>query len=54
MSTLLRLIDDIMDQQNVFSKPSLLVTIDYFHAFDCISKEFMVTDFKFFGFGVAL
>ena len=52
MSTLLRLVDDIIDQQNVFNEPDLLVTMEYFHAFDCISKEVMVTAFENFGFGV--
>ena len=41
--TLLSLIDDIMDQQNILNKPGLLVKIDYFHFFDCISKELMIT-----------
>ena len=50
--TLLRLVDDIIDQQNVLNEPGLLVTMDYFHAFGCISKEVMVTAFENFGFGV--
>ena len=33
LSTLLRLVDDIIDQQNVFNEPDLLVTMEYFHAF---------------------
>ena len=49
VSTLLRLIDDIRYQQNVLNKPGLLVTIDYFHAFDCISKDFMINVFQKFG-----
>ena len=32
---------DITDQQHVLNKPGLLVAIDYFHAFDCISKDFI-------------
>ena len=50
-STHLRLIDDVIDQMNKNNKPGLLATIDMFHAFDCISKEFMIKTFKKFGFG---
>ena len=50
-STLLRLIDDVIDQLNRTNKPGLLATIDMFHAYDCISKEFMIKTFKKFGFG---
>ena len=52
VSSLLRLIDDITDKQNVWNGPGLLVTIDYLHAFNCISEEFMVTAFQHFGVGV--
>ena len=51
VSTLLRLIDDITDYLNQNDSPGLLVTIDYFHAFDCISKEYMLETFNCFGFG---
>ena len=51
ISTLLRTIDDVIEQMNVLDKPGLLVTIDYSKAFDNISKEFMLTAFKLFGFG---
>lgn len=51
VSTLLRLIDDITDQHNILHKPGLLVTIDYVHAFDCISTDFMLKAFEQFGFG---
>ena len=37
------------DQQNVLTKPGLLVTTDYF---DCISKDFMINAFQKFGFVV--
>ena len=50
-STLLRLIDDVIDQANTRNKPGLLATIDMYHAFDCISKKFMLKTFKKFGFG---
>ena len=50
-STLLRMIDDVIDQANTRNKPGLLATIDMYHAFDCISKGFMLKTFKKFGFG---
>ena len=50
-STLLRMIDDVIDQTNTRNKPGLLATIDMYHAYDCISKEFMLKTFKKFGFG---
>ena len=50
-STILRLIDDVTEQMNINNKPGLLATIDMFHAFDCISKEFMLKTFRKFGFG---
>ena len=37
-STLLRLIDDVIEQLNVQQKPGLLLTVDYSQAFDRISK----------------
>jgi hypothetical protein len=43
--------DDATDYLNQHNRPGLLVTIDYFHAFDCISKDYMIEAFKFFGFG---
>ena len=51
VSTLLRLTDDVIDQMNIKNKPGILATIDMFHAFDCISKEFMLKTFTTFGFG---
>ena len=51
VSSILRLIDDVIDQTNVQNTPGLLATFDMFHAFDCISKEFMLKTFKKFGFG---
>ena len=51
VSTLLRLVDDVMDNLNMDDKPGLLVSIDYSQAFDRISKELMITAFKMFGFG---
>ena len=51
VSTLLRLIDDVTDYLKQNDSPGLLVTIDYFHAFDCILKDYMLQTFKFYGFG---
>ena len=46
ISSLLRLIDDVIEQSDIQKKPGLIATIDMFHAFDCISKEFMLKTFK--------
>ena len=51
VSTMLRLIDDVTDSMNKQNNSGLLVTLDFFHAFDCISKNFMMSVFKVFGFG---
>ena len=51
VSSILRLIDDAIDQSNQRNNPGLIATFDMFHAFDCISKEFMLKTFKKFGFG---
>ena len=51
VSHILRVIDDVTDYLNQQNKPGLLVGIDYFHAFDCISKDYMQEAFKMFGFG---
>ena len=50
-STLLRLIDDVIEQLNQDKSPGLLVSIDYTQAFDRISKDFMIAAFEKFGFG---
>ena len=51
VSSVLRLIDDAIEQSDIQNNPGLIATIDMFHAFDCISKEFMIKTFKKFGFG---
>lgn len=51
VATLLRTIDDVTDVINKENRPGILLTIDMFHAFDCISKEYMLEVFKTFGFG---
>ncbi len=51
VSSLLRLVDDVIEMLNRTNKPGLIVTIDFFHAFDCISKDLILATFKKFGFG---
>ena len=51
VSTLLRLIDDVIEHTDIMQKPGLLLTVDYSQAFDRISKDFMMLAFKKFGFG---
>ena len=50
-ASLIRLIDDLIENMNIENKPGLLVSIDYSQAFDRISKEFMICTFEKFGFG---
>ena len=51
VSSLLRLVDDVIDMLNRSNKPGLLVTIDFFHAYDCLSKDLILATFEKFGFG---
>ena len=51
ISTLLRTIDDVTNQLLQTNRPGLLVAVDFYHAFDCVSKEFMLNSFEAFGFG---
>ena len=46
VSLLLRLIDNVIDQLNVSHKPSFLITVDHFHAFDRVSKHFVLKAFE--------
>ena len=46
VSLLLRLIDNVIDQLNVSHKPSFLITVDNFHAFDRVSKHFVLKAFE--------
>ena len=52
-STVIRLIDDIIEYMNDENKPGILLALDYSRAFDSISKEFIIWSFKKFGFGEA-
>ena len=51
ISNLIRLIDDTIDCMNLLKKPGLLLAVDYRRAFDTISKDFILSAFKRFGFG---
>ena len=51
VSTVLRLIDYVIDQLSVVEEPGLLVMIYHSPAFDRISKDFMLKAFEKFGFG---
>ena len=51
VSSLLRLIDDVIEQTDVMQKPGLLLAIDFSQAFDRIFKPFMHAAFKKIGFG---
>jgi exodeoxyribonuclease III len=50
-STIIRLIDDVIEYLKEENKPGILLALDYSRAFDSISKEFMIWSFKKFGFG---
>ena len=51
VATTLRTIDDLIDFWNLKDKPGILLVLDFQKAFDTISKNFMSTAFKRFGFG---
>ena len=51
VSTTLRTIDDLVEYWNLKDKPGILLALDFQKAFDTISKSFMLTAFKRFGFG---
>lgn len=50
-STIIRLIDDVIDYMNNENKPGIILALDYSRAFDSISKDFIIWSFKKFGFG---
>ena len=47
----LKVIDDIIEYLKFRDKPGLLLAIDFSKAFDSISRKFMITAFRKFGFG---
>ena len=51
VSTILRTIDDLIEYWNLKNKPGILLALDFQKAFDTISKNYMLSAFKKFGFG---
>ena len=51
ISTIIRLVDDIIDKMENDNDQGALLALDYSKAFDSISKEFMLKAFSLFGFG---
>ena len=51
ISTTIRTIDDVIDYCNLKNKPGILLALDFQKAFDSISKRFMQSAFRRFGFG---
>ena len=47
----LRVIDDVIEYLKLTNKPGVLLALDFKKAFDSISKKFMITAFRRFGFG---
>ena len=51
ITTILRLIDDVIEYVEVNNKTGAILALDYKKAFDSISKEYLLECFKIFGFG---
>ena len=51
ITTILRLIDDVIEHVEVCNKTGAILALDYKKAFDSISKEYLLQCFKIFGFG---
>ena len=51
VSSTLRTIDDIIDFWRLRDKPGILLALDFQKAFDSISKKYMLSVFRRFGFG---
>ena len=52
ITTILRLIDDVIEYVEFNNKTGAILALDYKKAFDSISKEYLIECFKVFGFGV--
>jgi hypothetical protein len=50
-ATTIRTIDDVIEHFRLNEKPGILLTLDFQRAYDSISKEYMLSAFKKFGFG---
>ena len=51
ITTILRLIDDVIEYVEVNNQTGAILALDYKKAFDSISKEYLIECFKMFGFG---
>ena len=51
VTTILRLIDDVIEYVEVCNKTGAILALDYKKAFDSISKDYLIECFKLFGFG---
>ena len=49
----IRAVDDIIEYTNTINIPGSIISLDYSKAFDSISKEFMMSAIKKFGFGAS-
>lgn len=50
-STIIRLIDDVIEHMEDTNKPGIVFALDYSRAFDSISKDYILWAFQKFGFG---
>lgn len=51
ISSVIRTIEDVIEYLNFSNKSGFLLALDYYKAFDSISREFIVKTFDVFGFG---
>ena len=51
ISTIIRLIDDVIEYIRVNNKSGVIVALDYSKAFDSINKKFLIETFNLAGFG---
>jgi exonuclease III len=51
ISTILRVIDDVISHLDVTDSPGVIMALDYTKAFDTVSKDFLTDIFEMFGFG---
>ena len=51
ITTIVRLIDDVIEYVEVNNETGAILALDYRKAFDSISKEYLIECFKIFGFG---
>ena len=51
VSSILRLIDDVIEHTRLTENPGLILALDFQKAFDSVSKDYIIQSFKCFGFG---